>query len=171
MTEQTLRKDLLLLHVLTERFNTEELKTLCFELNVDFESLPAQGKAGKARELVQLFKHQGQLEQLEAKLRKKNLIRDDDYSQERFQELAQSISARLDAPGQEEFKELNQQIDAYLDKLSILHAQMAEWKEVHNLLQDLQKDFARCRTHIYAFRGVRRDPNPQAQNNLLDNID
>ena len=37
---------------LDKHFSEEDLRTLCFELGVDYESLPAQGKAGKARELI-----------------------------------------------------------------------------------------------------------------------
>ncbi len=37
---------------LIDRFSEEELRDLCFDLGVDYESLPAQGKAGKARELI-----------------------------------------------------------------------------------------------------------------------
>ena len=37
---------------LTEHFSDEELRTLCFDLGLDYEDLPAQGKAGKARELI-----------------------------------------------------------------------------------------------------------------------
>ncbi len=38
--------------VLVERFNLEELRDLCYDLEVDFEVLDAEDKAGKARELV-----------------------------------------------------------------------------------------------------------------------
>jgi tetratricopeptide (TPR) repeat protein len=38
--------------LLTERFDEGELRTLCFDLGVDYASLPAEGKANKARELV-----------------------------------------------------------------------------------------------------------------------
>jgi len=38
--------------VLTDVFSEEELRTLCFDMGLDYESLPAQGKAGKAREIV-----------------------------------------------------------------------------------------------------------------------
>ena len=38
--------------VLVERFNLEELRALCYDLEVDFEVLDAEDKAGKARELV-----------------------------------------------------------------------------------------------------------------------
>jgi hypothetical protein len=37
---------------LTDHFSEEELRTLCFDMALDYESLPAQGKAGKAREIV-----------------------------------------------------------------------------------------------------------------------
>jgi hypothetical protein len=38
--------------ILTDRFNSEELQTLCFELGIEYENLGGQGKAGKARELI-----------------------------------------------------------------------------------------------------------------------
>ncbi len=37
---------------LIQRFSLEELRTLCFDINVDFDSLAGEGKSGKARELV-----------------------------------------------------------------------------------------------------------------------
>ena len=37
---------------LDEYFNEEELRSLCADLNVDYEDLPAQGKESKIRELV-----------------------------------------------------------------------------------------------------------------------
>ena len=41
-----------LLGILTQRFSEDELLTLCFELGVDYEELPASTKTGKARELI-----------------------------------------------------------------------------------------------------------------------
>lgn len=38
--------------VLVERFSGEELRTLCFYLGVDYDSLPGEGKAAKAREMI-----------------------------------------------------------------------------------------------------------------------
>lgn len=38
--------------ILADRFNAEELQTLCFEMGIEYEDLSGQGKAGKARELV-----------------------------------------------------------------------------------------------------------------------
>jgi hypothetical protein len=40
------------LALLSAHFNREELRTLCFELDVDYDDLPAQGKTAKARELI-----------------------------------------------------------------------------------------------------------------------
>jgi Effector-associated domain 7 len=38
--------------MLDKHFNMEELRTLCFDLDVDFDNLRGEGKTGKARELV-----------------------------------------------------------------------------------------------------------------------
>jgi hypothetical protein len=40
---------------LVDSFSEEELRTLCFDMGLDYEDLPAQGKAGKAREIVAHF--------------------------------------------------------------------------------------------------------------------
>lgn len=50
--------------ILIEHFDENELKTLCYDLPVDYDSLPAIGKAGKARELVALCKRRGRLAQI-----------------------------------------------------------------------------------------------------------
>ncbi|HWQ13691.1 MAG TPA: hypothetical protein VNL77_12880 [Roseiflexaceae bacterium] len=53
MPEQQHRDRLTALHrLLSERLSEEELRTLCFDLQVDYEDLPGKGKAGKARELL-----------------------------------------------------------------------------------------------------------------------
>ena len=38
--------------LLADRFNDGEIRTLCFDLGVDYDDLPGSGKADKARELV-----------------------------------------------------------------------------------------------------------------------
>lgn len=38
--------------ILAERFDLGELRTLCFDLGIDYDDLPGEGKANKARELV-----------------------------------------------------------------------------------------------------------------------
>lgn len=41
-----------LLDFLNKQFDLEELRTLCFHLNLDYDNLPGEGKQGKARELI-----------------------------------------------------------------------------------------------------------------------
>ena len=50
--------------MLDENFSWEELRTLCFDINVDFDALPGAGKASKSRELVSYFWRRDQLELL-----------------------------------------------------------------------------------------------------------
>jgi len=54
----TLRK------VLTERFDLEELRTLCAELDVNFDGLRGEGQEAKARELVAYLQRRDQLSKL-----------------------------------------------------------------------------------------------------------
>lgn len=55
---------------LTSRFDREELRTLCFDLGVDYEALPAEGKAGKARELVNYMERRERLADLVETIRR-----------------------------------------------------------------------------------------------------
>jgi hypothetical protein len=50
-----------LYELLLRHFSLDELRTLCFRLGVDFDSVEGNGKAGKARELVLLMKRQDRL--------------------------------------------------------------------------------------------------------------
>ena len=53
-----------LLSILSVRFSREELRTLCFELGVDFDDLGGEGKTAKARELILRMRRYSQLENL-----------------------------------------------------------------------------------------------------------
>lgn len=59
-----LEKLRLLRTLLAERLSAEELRTLCFDLDVDYDSLEAEGKAGKARELIRHLESRGRLADL-----------------------------------------------------------------------------------------------------------
>ena len=48
-----------------DKFNDSELRDLCFELHIDYESLPGEGKAAKARELVSFCERRDRLPELE----------------------------------------------------------------------------------------------------------
>lgn len=47
--------------VVDERFDENELRTLCQDLEVDYDGLPGQGKSGKVRELVGHFARRDQI--------------------------------------------------------------------------------------------------------------
>jgi len=49
---------------LTTYFNASELRTLCFDLNVDYDSLQGEGKGDKARELVAYMERHGRISEL-----------------------------------------------------------------------------------------------------------
>jgi hypothetical protein len=56
---------LIALHgILTERFSLEDLRTLCFQLGVDWDNLPGRGKGVMARELLRFLKHRERLADL-----------------------------------------------------------------------------------------------------------
>ena len=60
-----MKKILIELHqILVERFNEGELRTLCFHLGVDYDSLPGEGKADKARELVAYLERRNRIPEL-----------------------------------------------------------------------------------------------------------
>jgi len=49
---------------LVDSFGDDDLRTLCFDLQVDYENLPAEGKAGKVRELVAQLERTGRIPEL-----------------------------------------------------------------------------------------------------------
>ena len=53
-----------LFRTLAGRFNLDELETVCWELGLKFEDLPAQTLSGKARQLVEKAAAQGVLDGL-----------------------------------------------------------------------------------------------------------
>lgn len=57
-----------LLNALLEGFDLEELRTLCFDLQIDFDSLRGEGKEGKARELILYCHRRSQLDRLVEKM-------------------------------------------------------------------------------------------------------
>ena len=57
--------DLRRLHqILSTRFVEDELRTLCFYLSVDFDSLGGKGTKGKARELLAYLAHRNRISEL-----------------------------------------------------------------------------------------------------------
>lgn len=52
------------LDYLTQHYNEGEIRTLCFDLGIDYDSLPAVGKADKARELITYCARFGRMNEL-----------------------------------------------------------------------------------------------------------
>jgi hypothetical protein len=46
------------------RFSEDELRTVCFDLGIDYDNLAGVGKAGKARELVAYCQRYGRISML-----------------------------------------------------------------------------------------------------------
>ncbi len=67
--------------ILLDRFNEEELRTLCFDMALDYDMLPGRGKEGKARELLAYLERRNRLPELvELMLRARPDIRETDIS-------------------------------------------------------------------------------------------
>lgn len=56
--------------ILATAFSDEELRDLSFDLGIDYENLPAEGKSGKARELVWYCRRHGRFADLVAAVRR-----------------------------------------------------------------------------------------------------
>ncbi|MCL5996109.1 MAG: tetratricopeptide repeat protein [Chloroflexi bacterium] len=61
---QTTNQLVILRQNLIEYFNTDELRSLCFDLGIDWESLAGEGKNAKARELITYMQRRGKLDEL-----------------------------------------------------------------------------------------------------------
>ena len=59
-----------LFHLLDQHYSDQELRTLCFELSVDYDDLPYPGQANKARELVALLARNGRLGELTTQIQR-----------------------------------------------------------------------------------------------------
>ncbi len=82
--------------VLERRLDLEELRTLCFDLDVDFEELNATGRQGKARELVLYMVRRERIPELVDRL----LLQRPDVSLEDV--LEDSAGGRINMPGAED---------------------------------------------------------------------
>lgn len=50
-----------LFQILCDHFDLEELRTLCFHLNVEYDDLRGEGRLAKARELIKFMQRTDQL--------------------------------------------------------------------------------------------------------------
>ena len=88
---------------LEEYFDDGELRTLCFDLGIDYDGLPGEGKANKARELVAYLERRRRIPELVAKIKEMrpdvSLIPTREADEEREQDRAstpeESVTAEL----------------------------------------------------------------------------
>lgn len=52
---------------ISERFSEEEIRTLCFEMGVEYDDLRGEGRAAKARELVKWCDYRNRIDDLSLK--------------------------------------------------------------------------------------------------------
>lgn len=57
--------------ILAKRFSEDDLRTLCFDLGMDYDDLPGRGKCGQARELVMYMHRHGRVSELEREIKRK----------------------------------------------------------------------------------------------------
>jgi hypothetical protein len=84
-----------LLQILTTDFNEDDFRNLCFDLEVDYDVLPGQGKAPKARELVAYFHRRRRMPQLIAAISQRSDISWTDISREDTPEAAERLLSRF----------------------------------------------------------------------------
>ncbi|WP_420630051.1 hypothetical protein [Candidatus Leptofilum sp.] len=52
------------IQLIDDLFSEEEVRTICFDLGIDFDSLPGRGKIAKIRELISLFQRRNEMTRL-----------------------------------------------------------------------------------------------------------
>lgn len=62
--EQKRHQFVTLRQILIKHFSEGELRTLCFDVGIDYDDLPGDGKANKARELVAHFERRNKIAEL-----------------------------------------------------------------------------------------------------------
>ncbi|MCI0575509.1 MAG: aminoglycoside phosphotransferase family protein [Chloroflexi bacterium] len=55
---------IILRQMMASHFSLEEMRTLCYDLDIDFDDLPGSGKEGKIRELITYCERRGRVENL-----------------------------------------------------------------------------------------------------------
>ncbi len=136
---KTLTEKLALLRqTITDYFNEDELQNLCFDLGVDHEILPGQSKVDKARELIAYLKNRGRMRDLFHACAKQR-------PQLPWAEITSGLETELDVPRLvETLRQALPQDDPApqhlletLGRFQRLHACLAEWKELHNMMNDI----------------------------------
>ena len=131
-------------HILIERFNEGELRTLCFDLNVDYDSLPGDGKANKARELVAHLERRERIAELieTGKRRRPDIV---EWSQARLDVDMQGLVARRDQADRERRAMRERQRVVNLRPLDVTQTFRDRQREIRALYEHLADENARRR--------------------------
>lgn len=113
--------------IITQYFNAGELRTLCFDLGVDYDDLPGQGKTNKVIELIGYLQRRDRLPELVEMVRQ--LRPNAPWTEEQRQTGWASPSPQRIPP---------EQMRA---KVKSLHRQLAEAKENLRLIEDRKAQY------------------------------
>lgn len=120
-----------LVKFIRDKFSDSELRDLCFELHIDYESLPGEGKAAKARELVSYCERRDRLPDLERTAR---------HALEAEAQGTMSSPAPDSTFDQRRPLELKAQDDD-LDNMTSLQRQLAEVRENLRLIEERKAEY------------------------------
>ncbi len=132
-TEQTL--SIKLRQILEHSFNQPELRTLCFDMGIDYESLGGDGKADQARELVAYCERHNRIAELYTALREQRPNTFQDASNVLLQAYPPSLDSDFEAAT--EVWILGVSLGNTLnDKYSLLEAKLRQGHTVKVLLRN-----------------------------------
>jgi hypothetical protein len=146
-----------LLPILIDHFNVEELRTLCFNLDIDYEDLPPGGKSAKARALIEHSQRHRRFVVLAVAIRKaRPEIAWDELTQDKGAQpetavaappspvgtetliISQSVTALIKLMRAPEVREAAATFRADFEAASIQIALMNDYKLIHDLFQELE---------------------------------
>lgn len=144
-----------------------DLLALSTRFSCDYAALSGRDQKEKVFGMIKQLKRQGQMAVLKEAARNASLS----SLPEQAQTLQSKISQEANADIRETFGKFAAQVQSYLDELHALHDQLDEWKEVHNLLQDLQNEFARCRGFVFILDNLEQTPDNRQRDKWLYEIE
>lgn len=123
---------------ITQCFSEGELRNICFDLGVDYENLPGQSKADKVREFLVFLKRCGCIHKLmqTCAQQRPNVPWAETLSEGQIELDVLKVvkvlreALPLDDPTPQHLLET-------LKRFQYFHACLSEWKELHNLLNDI----------------------------------
>lgn len=141
--------------LLTNLFSDGELRNLCFDLGIDYESLPGGGKADKARELIAYAQRHRQIDQLLNECRR--LRPHADWDAVKHSATSASLSDQREAPVSDAITKLEQEIAALKQALASLASMPMLGAPLRQQLEAKESELA-----------VLRGESPPVRRNVID---